>query len=56
MAHLRSPLHELPWYQLMLLDVIGFLLLVAAGVGFVIFSVAKCTIKKISGAKKSKTD
>ena len=59
MAHLRSPFHDLPWYQQLLLDVIGFAVLVVLVISFLVFSLLKCCFsRKISGSgfKKSKRD
>ena len=47
MAHLRSPLHDLPWYQQSLLDVVAFVLVVVTLQAFVTLSCFRFCFRKI---------
>ena len=56
MEHLRSPLHDVPWYQLMLLDVIGFLVLITVVLAYLAQAICKFLIRKITKSSKIKSD
>ncbi|XP_049780384.1 UDP-glucosyltransferase 2-like [Schistocerca cancellata] len=53
--HLRSAAMDLSWYQLLLLDVIAFILAVAAVATFAIYSLARYLFSVIFKTKKQKT-
>jgi hypothetical protein len=56
MEHLRSPLHEVPWYKMLLLDVFAFFAAAASILGFLLYSIAKFLLRKCFRTQKSKTD
>lgn len=50
--HLRSAVQDLAWYEYYLLDVILFLLAVAATVAFIFFQAIRVILKKLIGTNQ----
>ena len=53
--HLRSAAQDLAWYQLYLIDVLGFILVVAISVIYVTCCITKFIVRKLFCTKKATT-
>jgi hypothetical protein len=56
MEHLRSPLHDIPWYQQMLLDVIAFLVLITGALVYLTLAFTKFLLRKFTKISKIKSE